>query len=57
MDSYGPTKGERRETKHHKKRYGMRISGRSLLTIQEILEKRADKAAAKKRAREERWKQ
>jgi len=55
MDGYGPTKGERREAKRHKKRYGMRVSGRSLLTIQEILERRADKAAAKKRAREERW--
>ena len=57
MDGYGPTKGERREAKRHKKRHGMRVRGRSLFTIQEILLKRAEKAAAKKRAREERWKQ
>jgi hypothetical protein len=36
------SKAENRDRKIHKKRHGMRINGRSLFTIQEILKNRAD---------------
>jgi uncharacterized membrane protein len=41
------TKGERRERKRWKKRYGMRVRGRSIFTIQEVLEGRAEIAKKK----------
>lgn len=37
------TKGERREKKRLKKRYGMKINGRSVFVIQDIIQKRAKK--------------
>jgi hypothetical protein len=36
------TKGEKREAKHRKKRYGMKIDGRSVMTIKEILRRKAE---------------
>ncbi len=36
------TKGERRETKNRKKRYGMAVGSRSVFTIQQETQKRAD---------------
>lgn len=38
------TKGEKREAKRKKRRYGMKVDGRSVLTIQEILRQKADNA-------------
>ena len=36
------TKAETRDRKIHKKKHGLRVNGRSLFTIQEILKNRAD---------------
>lgn len=36
------TKWDRRDKKRQKQRYGMKISGRSILVIPEILRKRAE---------------
>jgi len=36
------SKAENRDRKIHKKKHGLRINGRSLFTIQEILKNRAD---------------
>ena len=37
------TKGERREHKRRKKRYGHKVRGRSVQTLQRIIEERARK--------------
>ena len=42
-------KWKRRERKQHKKKTGMRISGRSILDIVEIQRKRAEKIRREKR--------
>jgi hypothetical protein len=42
-------KWERRERKQHKKKTGMKISGRSILVIPEIQRKRAEKIKHEKR--------
>jgi hypothetical protein len=36
------TKAETRARKLHKKKHGMRVNGRSLFTIQEVLKNKAD---------------
>ena len=36
------TKAETRDRKIHKKKHGLRINGRSLFTIQEIIKNKAD---------------
>ena len=41
-------KSESRQRKHHKRRHGMKVVGRSVFTIQEVLVK---KAKAKKKRR------
>ena len=38
----GETKGERREQKRRKKRYGHKVRGRSVQTLQRIILDRAD---------------
>ncbi len=38
------TKGERREEKRRKKRHGMKVSGRSVLTLAEQVVKKAEEA-------------
>ncbi len=38
------TKWERREAKLEKKKHGMRVSGRSIFTLQEMQRKRAEAA-------------
>lgn len=40
------TKWERREAKLEKKKHGMRVSGRSVFTLQEMQRKRAEAAQA-----------
>ena len=44
----GETKGERREQKRRKKRYGHKVSGRSVRVLQRVIVERA----AEERARE-----
>jgi len=39
-----PMKGERRENKRHKKRYGMQVRGRSVMTLQREISKKAKRA-------------
>jgi len=41
------TKWERRDKKRHKKKHGMRIVGRSILLLDEIIKKRAKKKKEK----------
>jgi len=38
------TKGERRENKRRKKRYGMKVRGRSVMTLQREIGKKAKRA-------------
>ena len=38
------TKGERRENKRRKKRYGMKVRGRSVMTLQREIGKKAKSA-------------
>ncbi len=38
----GETKGERRERKRRKKRYGHKVSGRSMQTLQRIIVERSE---------------
>ena len=38
------TKGERREDKRRKGRYGHKVRGRSLLTVQQVIRRKAEKA-------------
>ena len=38
------TKGERRERKRHKKKYGMKVRGRSVQTLQREIDKKAKEA-------------
>jgi len=40
-------KWDRRDKKHHKARYGMRVSGRSIITIQQNLAYRRKKSKKK----------
>ena len=40
----GLTKGERRERKRHQKRYGMKVRGRSVQTLQREIGKKAKDA-------------
>lgn len=42
------TKSERREKKRLRSRYGMKIDGRSVMTIQEIIQRKAEQAREKK---------
>lgn len=42
-----PTKGERREKKRFKKRYGMRINGRSIFVIRDVIQKKVKKLEEK----------
>ena len=44
------TRWKRRDRKRFKRRYGMRISGRGVKLLQEIIRKRADKIRSKKNA-------
>lgn len=37
------TKGERREKKRRRKRYGMKVNGKSVFVIQEVIQKKAKK--------------
>jgi len=41
---YGRTKGERREARAKKKRFGMQVRGRGIFVLKEIVDKRAQKA-------------
>lgn len=43
MRDYSETKGERRERKQNKRKHGMRISGKSIFTIQETIINRPKK--------------
>lgn len=40
------TKGERRESKRRKKQYGMKVRGRSVMTLQRDIGKKAREATA-----------
>ena len=43
-----PEKWQRREKKLQKKKQGMRVSGRSVFTLQEILRRKAEQARREK---------
>ncbi len=45
----GETKGERRERKRRKKRYGHKVSGRSVQTLQRIIVERAEAEQAREK--------
>lgn len=42
-----PAKWERREKKRNQKKHGMRVDGKSVMLIVEIVQKRAEKAKEK----------
>lgn len=48
------SKWNRRDRKRHKKKHGMRISGRSVLTLSEIIKEKARKVKRDRERRKER---